>query len=786
MQREIRQLDSSARYERETAVLTLRRADTSFVLTAFKQVFAELSHEARTAFQGRVLPGLQHDAVSAFLLKELRTGLSVQRQIERLRARAEREGVSYELDAAYEALEDDKRWLDWIIRAGENLAYVPTYDELLQIMSEFDGSGFPVSAFGGELYRRDPNRAEADFYALLSSSDPNLIRRGVSAWRGTGAAPSGRAIEALPATADERLELEASQLIYAVGRNGLDMLLPLISNPSPRYRSAAEYRMRVLGHLTEEEAKTIVATATSAQERREAWRRWWADHENDSDAVLRDRAVQILIEKSRGGLTAEIVRQLGRYREHRDVYPALLAASSSSDDQVRRAAIGELSQLAFQGHQGAVDAVVEFCRQASPETLASLSGYVARLDDARLGPIFLKAVRAQPGEDTPWKRQVARVIGEGGRAWALEPLLYLIIEEGCGNATVSFTKVEGAEKATPRLLEALLQEADRNKRHAIRSAIEAAGGERLGQRLTAALAHTPESGQFQGGIRYEILELMQRFPDPNATPQLHGLLTSDNPWDQLGAARVLGTLGDSSGAGPLIARLRNPTTRIAWHYFNHDIGAALQSIGAADTRQRLETVYKEGTLEVRKCVLGVMAQQQDPAYLSFMGERLATPDAETRKATVREMGRLVALCTQGESDLKTNLGEEDMALLRRMFLWAFFGEKIMPDDPSFPNHGGLASLQGAVARVNRWQSVEFTASNRVIRLFRPPAGELLVAADGTRAGRDQPTAAGNIERRIAGDYMVLFLHLNYGGAAYLFKRQGAAWQPIGCTGGVIE
>jgi len=442
--------------------------------------------------------------------------------------------------------------------------------------------------------------------------------------------------------------------------------------------------------------------------------------------------------------------------------------------------------MAAQGHTGAAETLVSCCQQAAPEALVGLASHVARIDDDRLGPLFLKAAKAETAGSTDWKHQVAWAIGEGGRSWAIEPLIYLVVEEGSGRAAEMLTHVEGADRAVPRLLESLLKQGDRNRRHVIRSAIEATGGEKLAQRLTVALSRAPTGVRFDGGPRYDILGLMELWPDPNAIPLLRPLLDSDDPWDQLGAARVLGTLGDRSGTGRLADHLMHPNREIAYHYFAHDIGEALRVIGAPDTPKRLRLVYDRGGLRTKELALHAMAQQRDPAYLQFMERQARDPNSGIREAAKREMGSLIAMCRQDSRESEKVLTESDLAPLRDMFLWSFFDEKIQADDPSFPNHGGLKSLQGAVAVANRWQQVEFIASDRAVKLIRTPPGKPMMTSGGLRAGRNQPFAEGDIERATLGQYTSFFLHVNHGGASYLFEKQGGTWRPIGYAGGVIE
>ncbi|MHC4085008.1 MAG: HEAT repeat domain-containing protein, partial [Planctomycetota bacterium] len=410
---------------------------------------------------------------------------------------------------------------------------------------------------------------------------------------------------------------------------------------------------------------------------------------------------------------------------------------------------------------------------------------LARVKDDRIESLFLKVLEAQPGEDTMWKRRVARAIGQAGHNWALQPLVRLIIEDGSGNAAAVLTHVEGAEKAVLQLLEAMVKEIDHNRRHAIRSAIESTGAKGLAQRLTKVLPQVAEDSAFMGGPRYDVLKLMEFFPDPNAKPVLLKLLKSKNSWDILGAARVLGKLGEYSGAERLIENLQ-PNNKISASYFNSYIGEALHIIGAPDTRRRLEAHFAKADLKVKKLTLHVMAQQSDPAYLPFLEKQLTPSDPEVSATARYEIAYLIYVCNQDRQDRIDMLDKMDLPPIRAMMLWAFFDQKIIEGDRSYTDHQLLSKLKGAVVRVSRYQHIEFTTADRSLKLLSVKRNGPLTAGDGTRAGWQQLYAGGQIERAALGKYMTIFLHLNYGRASYLFKHDGEKWQPVGTLGGVIE
>lgn len=785
LQNDIRKLESTVRYERQQAIAVLRQANTAIVLRVFKQVFPVLSYEGRFPFRTKVLPHLSKKHVDAFLLKEFRVGFAVQQKLDELKQRVQKEGESYELEVIYEQLRNDDQWWSWVVRARDDLSYVPTYDEIYTMLLKLNERGFPLNAFAKELYRRDPQRARVDFSRMLLDSDNQMKQRGLWAFWGARVVPPLDVAWAFFQSADVALQQEADQIVYLMGREHLDLLLSLVASPSQRVSSMAKYQLCRLGHIAHTEADKLVANAATVEERAEVWRRWWAKHKDDSDKVLRGRAATALVAQAKHELTKDVLYELAEYGDYAEVYPIFLEAISSSDINLRKIAVMQLGNMAARGHAVAADALIGHCQKLAPEDFSEFAEYLARIKDDRIESLFLKVLEAQPGEDTMWKRRVARAIGQAGHNWALQPLVRLIIEEGSGNAAVVLTHVEGVEQAVPQLLEAMVKEMGHNRRHAIRSAIEGVGAEGLAQKLTKVLPQTAEGSIFKGGPRYDVLKLMELFPDPDAKPLLLKLLKSKDPWDILGAARVLGKLGDYSGAERLIENLQ-PTNKISASYFNSHIGEALHIIGSPGTRKRLQAHFAKADLKVKKLTLHVMAQQGDPAYLPFLEKQLTADKPDIAAAARREIGYLIYLCNKDKPERLDMLDEDDLPPIRDMLFWAFFDQKIIEGDWSYPDHQLLSKLKGAVVRVNRYQHIEFTTADKSLKLLSVKPNSPLIASDGTKAGRQQLYAGGQIERAALGKYMTIFLHLNYGGASYLFKPDGEKWQPVGTLGGVIE
>jgi HEAT repeat protein len=784
LQSHIRNLESPVRYERQQATTALQQADTIAILHLFKETFPMLRHEGRFAFQTGVLPHLLTKDVDAFLLKEFRAGFPTQQKVKELERRAEEEGESCELEAIYQQLSNDYEWWHWVVRAIQDLSYVPTYEELYAMLLKLNERGFPSSTFAKALHQRDPKRAEADFQKLLSDPDGQMKLRGIWALEAARVVPPTHVTLEFFEGTDVALLDQADQFVHKLRREHLDLLLSLVASPSKRVRAMAEYRLRRIGHTTSSEAARLVANTAKPEERAEAWRLWWAKHRDDSDEALRQHCATVLASEANSKLTQRTLLELAQYGDHAEVYPIFFEAISSADLNLRRTAIMQLGNMARR-HDAAADMLIKHCRELGPEDFGEFAGCLAPIKDKRIESLFVKVLEAQPGKDTLWKRRVARTIGQAGHKWALQPLVRLIIEEGCSNAAGVLTHVEGAEHVAPQLLEAMVKETDRHKRHAIRSAIEGVGAERLAQKLTKILPQAAERPVFKGGPRYDVLRLMELFPDPNSKPLLLELLNSENPWVRLGAARVLGKLGDYSGMDCLVQNLQ-PTRNISASYLNSYVGKALRMIGSPDTKNRLQSIFAKGDLEVKKIALHIMAQQGDPAYLSIFEKQLEASEPDVAAAARHEIAYLISLCNKDKPERLDILDEDDLPPLRAMFLWAFFDDKLIEPDPSYPDYQSLKKLKGAVVRVNTYQHIEFTTADKNLQLLSHKSNKRLTASDGTKPGRQQPYAEGQIERSVLGYYMTISLRLNYGGASYLFKHVDDNWQPLSYLGGVVE
>ncbi len=784
-------LNSPTRYEREQAVIILRQADSSAVLEQFKREFQSLYHESRIAFTEKVLPNMSGEDVDVFFLEELRSGLK--NHLERLEfvKRFEKDEQGYKYEARARELYERDQWWMWVVRSRSDLSYVSSYDEIYEMFRKLNKRGFPLFYFAQALHKRDSSRAEADFEKLLFDPDKQMKLRGIWALEAIKYVPSFEITRKYFDSTDIKLLDQSVQYFHIIGRNDLELLLFLVTSPSRRVRNMAEYQLGRMAYLTPDEIQSLMEGLTNPQQRAETWRTWWEKHKDDTEQILRSRAASILVKQAKQHVGKELLSKLAVYHEQEKIYPIFSKALLSTDRELQKAALSQLSHIAaWKNNPIAVDKVISFCRELSAEEYGEYAGFLVRINDKRATSLLLEMLETQHGEDTKWRNTIASSMGKAGQTWAVEPLVRMVIEDGSSSAASALTHVEGAERAIPQLLDALIKEKNHIKRYALVEAIKVTGAEDLDEKLTNLLYKIPaDDSMFQEGIRYDVLKLMEFFPDPNAKPLLLELLKSKNPWDKLGAARVLGKLGDDSGIHTLIRNIK-PTVRISASYYNNRIGDALRMIGSVKTQKLLEKLYKDADFEVKKLILHIMAQQLDPAYLSFLGKQLKSSNNEIADAAQFEIGYLVFAYNEekksrqwGKLDI---LEKDDLKPIRKMLLWAFFNKKMGRDNKPFPDGGSLAKLKGAVIRVSRYQQIEFNKAEKSLKLTTLVSRSDLIASDGTKAGKHQPYAGGEIKRSILGDYMTIFLHLNYGGASCQFKRGWFGWKFIGYGGGVIE
>lgn len=782
LEHQLRALGKHNQYLRNQAIRALRGADLA-ALQAFREHFAQLSFSIRQRFRQEVIPYLPARETDRFLLEEFRKGLATHRAVEALRDRRRQEEMNVEIAKAYQRLENDYRWWEWVVRAKPDLGFASSYEEVYSVYVEQKERGFPAKVLARALFRLDAKRALADVEKLLKHPDAQMQRRGVWAFDAVERLPKPELWKHLFTSCDRQAQEEATQLMGYARREHVELLLPLLSNPSERVRSEVEYRLGRIGYMTREQIGKIRSKSWTPAERVAWWKQWWKARKGLSEEALQEQGLKALLTEAKENLTRETLFELARYPDRSEIYPVFLKALSSSERGLPQTASMQLGNLAVRGYTGAADTLIDYCSGRSARETVWLADTLARIKDPRAVPLLLEMLQEAPEEDKDWHRRVLIALGKTGDKRALEVILRLVIEEGDLNAAYALPRIEGSETTVPKLLQAIVNEKNPKKREAIQSAIKRLGDSRIGLELTRLLPKAEGGPEFREGPRFELLQLMEMFPDAAAKPLLLGLLKTDERWTRLYAARVLGRLGDYSGVPGLIEDIAFEGPVEANYYYQ--IGNALRDIGSPDTRTRLLAFFGKSSGNVRYHALDVIVQQEDPAYIDLFERLVGDKDEELSRRAAWGIARLVLAANKNRDRDLVTISERDLPPIRSMLLWAFLDRKIQSGDVSFPDRS-IRKLKGAVATVGRWQYIQFKMDGQAVELIDLKGDQSPLAPDGSTPSRQGPYAAGSVNWVQEGKYLVLELDINCGGASYLFRQDRERWVPVRLLGWSIE
>jgi hypothetical protein len=121
--------------------------------------------------------------------------------------------------------------------------------------------------------------------------------------------------------------------------------------------------------------------------------------------------------------------------------------------------------------------------------------------------------------------------------------------------------------------------------------------------------------------------------------------------------------------------------------------------------------------------------------------------------------------------------------IRLLLAYAFFGDKIRPDDEPLPAGGGLKDCQGAVIALPTFQCLQYKKEDRSLTVVNLGPHDKPKAPDGSAPRPGGPYVFGRLEWAASDRYLVLGLGLGSGGTDYLFRRDGGDWKPVCSTHG---
>ncbi|HUS92224.1 MAG TPA: hypothetical protein VM695_10265 [Phycisphaerae bacterium] len=792
---------------RAEAIAALARQPAA-TLETFKRHFATTEQNARSIFGQEVLPKLPPDEVKRFLLAEFRAGLPAHYKMADLiqsarlqaAARIKKEGLSsWELDRAIDReaetrellvalapLEEANRWFEWVARLAAE--FIGSYDEARDLFLREAAFNHWAGRWAKTMARLDRPGAVAEFSRLLQSADADDRQRGVDGFRAIRQAPDPETWRHLFAHTDGMKIIEVCQLTYVTDRSHLDLLLPLLEHPEKEVRDAAEYKLGGLACFSQKQLAELRESPRSPAERAAWWKDWWKDRRGLSAEAFAEERVKAFLPPPPGRLDDEDVRGIsGRFPDRPEVIPHLVALLDSPQDVTRSNAASRLAGMTGPARGPAIEALLEFCRTQPPAKAAPLCSALARTKDPRAVEMVLKLMETEPTAAHLWNDPWSLSLGPEGDRRAVEILATnWVIAKGDQRAAAALAKIEGAQVALPRLLEALVKEPDHNKRSAIRKAIENVADSRVAPELTRLLPQAKGGTDDVEGPRSDVLKLMALFPDPAARPALLELLKADDRWTRVHATAALGPLGDTSGAAVLLRDVTSAEKFFQGSY-SHGVGGALKAVATPETRRQLLDACREATGETRRRLLILIGHQRDAAYLDFLDTLLRDPDKATvRLAAATIMASLADTVKQPTSRIAAvvaTMPDNLLPPIRSLLAYAFFGEKIQPDDGPFPNGGDLKDSQGGVIALPTLQCLHYKKEDRSLTVVNLGPHDKPKAPDGSDLRPGGPYVSGRLEWGASDRYLVLTLSLGSGGTHYLFRRDGGDWKPVCSTDG---
>jgi len=795
---------------RAEAIAALARQPTA-TLETIKRHFATLEQNVGYGFGKEVLPKLPPDEVKRFLLAEFRAGLPAYYQMADLiqsarlqaAARVKKEGLSsWDLDRAIDReaetrellvavapLEEANRWFDWVARLAAE--FIDSYDEARDLFLREAAFNHRAGRWASAMARLDRPGAVAEFSRLLQSADADDRQRGVDGFRAIRQAPAPETWRYLFAHTDGMKIIEVCQLIYVTDRSHLDLILPLLEHPEKEVRGAAEHQLGGLAYFRHKQVAELRESPRSPAERAAWWKDWWKDRRGLSAEAFAEERLKAFLAEPPGQLDDEDVRGISRrFPDRPEVVPLLVPLLDSPEKIVRLNVMGTLASMTGPARGPAIEALLEFCRTQPPAKAALLCSALARTKDPRAVEMALKLMETEPAAAHLWNDPLSLAqslsLGPEGDRRAVEILANnWVIAKGDQRAAAGLAQIEGAGVVLPRLLEALVKEPDHNKRSAIRQAIESVADSRVAPELTRLLPQAKGGTDDVEGPRSDVLKLMALFPDPDALPALLELLKADDRWTRVHATAALGPLGDTSGAAVLIRDVTSAEKFFQGAY-SYSVGEALKAVATPETRRQLMDACQEATGETRRRLLILIGQQRDAAYLDFLDTLLRDPDKATVRLAAATIMASLADTVKQPTSLAVAVGAMPDNLLppiRSLIAYAFFGEKIQPEDGPFPNGGDLKDLQGGVIALPALQCLHYKKEDRSLTVVNLGPHDKPKAPDGSDLRPGGPYVSGRVDWGASDRYLVLTLSLGSSSTGYLFRRDGGDWKPVCSIGG---
>jgi HEAT repeat protein len=394
---------------------------------------------------------------------------------------------------------------------------------------------------------------------------------------------------------------------------GIDLVAPLIHDPSPEVRAEAA---AAIGRLGDEDAAMLLFELLGDENE--------IIQESAMGALARmppQEVVPLLLQALASPEVVVRIRAaetLGLLREP-DTAPALMALSRDPRENVRRAALKALGEIdapgvaallrsAVQDESSLVrqQAVLSLGKREDVETAQDL---LPLLDDPdpKMRFVTLRALGQIRNPDV-----VPRVI----------PFLADARKELRFAAVEALGAIRAAAAARP--LMAILGDADRNLRRAAAESLGSVGDPQAVPPLLLALEDEHWS------VRCAAAAALGRIRSPKATPALLARLADDDATVRRAVVTALGDVGDSRAAGALAQALQDPGLQVT-------ALEALRRMGLAALPE-IERSFPASTPEARRLLVDLVGKIEDRRARRLLLSALADASPDVRAEAALALG----------------------------------------------------------------------------------------------------------------------------------------------------
>ncbi len=632
----LKRLGSENYRKKQAAIEALTKASPSVVMAVYDGFRSEkVGDRSRNRvfvsthiFWTEVVPAWPKEKIHPVLLERFRKGLADHRTIVEIAGKMKGAGRGEEprelVMAAQTMRGPYEEWLN-IVRALGDTGCESAYKDL-ESAYVVDVQQPRRSDLAKALAAIKPKETSSLFERLLESNDQQMRLAVVEAITLASDNLDRGLIQSLITHPDPVIQRAAfSRLSYRLGPSEVDVLLGLLSDGSKDIADWAHAGLLAIGFLEDWEEKALFA----GKDRVSVWKEFWKDRKFLTKDQLEEEALVRYLERSKTVLDEKLISALWRFDGERRVYPVLEKALQSTDAGVRKSARGLLVSRARREPEAAAMLMVH-CGKLPLAELEQEARRLGVLGDPKAVPILVGALEEALKKEEKSVDGIITALGNLGDRAGLDIVVGWAVEKKSEIALREIPRIDGAAAAAPRLLDALVAEKDHNVRRRIKAVLMEVADTSIAPKLAARLLSTGKCDPMRGGVRVELLQLLEKFPEPKAKTLLHEYLAGDDLWSRIYAARALAKIGDNSGEETLLEDLVKDHLAYAAHLYSSDLPKALKEIGASGLAKRLEAAYEKAGAKEREGIGGALVELQDWNSLEFFLKLLQREDRTAR------------------------------------------------------------------------------------------------------------------------------------------------------------